>query len=123
MSANPEAFRPIMPAAESRLGKLPVLWQALEARQTRKASEGDVQMADLNELNSTAVGNIARMIADEIQLGMNRNTAAILAVGIEIIKSMSGHAAATNQSIEQRVLDTFNNEFEKIKNPVTEGES
>src|SRR5579863_9807550 len=89
----------------------------LEARQTSKACNGDVHMADLNELNSTAVGNIARMIADEIQLGMNRNTAAILAVGIEIIKSMSGHAAATNQSIEHRVLDTFNRELEKMVNP------
>ena len=74
-------------------------------------------MADLNELNSTAVANIARMIADEIQLSMNRNTAAILTVGIEIIKSMSGHAAVTTQSIEQRVLETFNREFGKIVNP------
>jgi hypothetical protein len=74
-------------------------------------------MADLNEPSSTAVAEIARTIAEEIQLAINRNTAAILTVGIEIIKSMSGHAAATNQSIEQRILETFNREFDKIVNP------
>ena len=71
-------------------------------------------MADLNEPDSAAMANIARVIAGEIQLAINRNTAAILAVGIEIIKSMSGHAAATTQSIEERVLETFNNELGKM---------
>jgi hypothetical protein len=71
----------------------------------------------VNELNATAVSNIAHGVASELKIELQRNTAALLAVGIEVIKAMAGHAPATPEAITQSVLKTFNDEFTKFVNP------
>jgi hypothetical protein len=68
-------------------------------------------------LNATAANSIVRQYSTDLKHALDRNTAAILAVGTEIIKAMTGNAPVSPQSIEQSVKAAFDREYQKLVPP------
>ena len=68
-------------------------------------------------LNATAATSIVRQYSGDIKQALDRNTAAILAVGSEIIKAMTGNSPISPQSIEQSVKAAFDREYQKLVPP------
>ena len=66
-------------------------------------------------LNETAANSIVRQYSGDIKHALDRNTAAILAVGIEIIKAMN--TATSPQMAEQAVKASFDREYQKLVPP------
>jgi hypothetical protein len=63
-------------------------------------------------LNAQAASSIVRQYSTDLKLALDRNTAAILSVGIEIISAMN--PSASPQSIAQSVRTTFDREYQKL---------